>query len=196
MRVHKLTFPPSALAAMPEAHRSDLLQLGLFLNDANWMRKLLLICSLDESEEEPEERARFALTASVAKMLAGKMHEGWLKMTSRPLADAIATVSVPARTVALRDQLAASLAQESLIHRVRRGHAAHYPSGLSLDGLPNIAQGDAAIYFSNHAGDTLSLISELSAAAEWIALGGYQDVVEAVQAISNELVRVVGLYEN
>ena len=60
---------------MQVKHRSALLLLGLFLNEANWLRKLLVKAVLGISET-PDGQANFALTALLATTLAGKIYEG------------------------------------------------------------------------------------------------------------------------
>jgi hypothetical protein len=42
LNLKKLKLPLSTLRAMPDERRSALLLLGLFLNEANWLRKLLV----------------------------------------------------------------------------------------------------------------------------------------------------------
>ncbi len=65
-----------ALNAMPSERRSALLMLGLFLNEANWLRKLLVGAVL-ETSDDAEGRANFALASLMATTLVGKIFEGW-----------------------------------------------------------------------------------------------------------------------
>lgn len=72
----KMTLPVKSLAAMRPEHRSALLTLGLFLNEVNWLRKLLVGAVLGMSDS-PDGQASFSLMALAATTLAGKIHEGW-----------------------------------------------------------------------------------------------------------------------
>jgi hypothetical protein len=69
LNIEKLTLPLSAIQAMGSAQRSALLLLGLFLNEVNWLRKLLARSVSAPSRDEPEGQANFALTV----LLAGKL---------------------------------------------------------------------------------------------------------------------------
>ena len=69
--IKKMTLPVTALEAMQPEHRSALLMLGVFLNEANWLRKLLVGATLGISDS-PEGQASFSLTALMATTLAGK----------------------------------------------------------------------------------------------------------------------------
>lgn len=63
-----------------------------------------------------------------------------------------------------------------------------------MDGLPGIQQIDVALFMTQHAGDTISVISELSAAAEMRQIVDKETFAEALGAILDELVKVSGYY--
>ena len=144
MDIHKFSFPTSVLTALPRDQLSALLLLGLFLNEANWLQNILLISTLDQSGHEAEEKARLALSLMTAKLLAAKIHEGWNRLSHDPLKITLDGLPKSPGVEELRALLAQKLAKNSLMHQVRLGHAAHYLTSLSLDGLPNLAQGAAA----------------------------------------------------
>jgi len=83
LRLKKLNLPLSTFWAMSDEHRSALLLLGLFLNEANWLRKLLVKAVRALPEElvqrplTPEEEANHALTMLMMTTLVGKIWEGW-----------------------------------------------------------------------------------------------------------------------
>lgn len=191
MQIHKFTYPNSVLDALPKEQLSAFLLLGLFLNEANWLQKLLLISTLDETGNEAEKQARLALSLMLSKLLAAKIHEGWNRIRCNPLKDALPSND---KTQQIRSQLEQRLAKDSVIHKVRAQHAFHYPNTLSLNGLPAISQSDVALFMTHHSGDTLSLISELSAAAGLMAIGNASTVAEALDGVLKEVVAVAGIY--
>jgi hypothetical protein len=89
LNIEKLTLPLSAIQAMGSAQRSALLLLGLFLNEVNWLRKLLARSVSAPSLDEPEEQANFALTVLLATTLVGKVHEGWDRIIKGNLYDTL-----------------------------------------------------------------------------------------------------------
>jgi len=194
MDIHKFSFPSAVLTALPKDQLSAFLLLGLFLNEANWLQKILLVSTLDQTGHEAEEKARLALSLMTAKLLAAKIHEGWNRLSHDPLKATLDNLPQSPRIKELRDLLAQQLAKNSLMHQVRLGHAAHYPTALSLDGLPHLTQSEAALYMTEHAGDVFSLISELSAVAEMKAIGRSEDIGVALGNIIDELVEVAGNY--
>jgi hypothetical protein len=61
--IKKMKLPAAAIRAMTADDRYALLMLGIFNNEANWLRKLLVKAVLATGDEEPEGQANFALTA-------------------------------------------------------------------------------------------------------------------------------------
>ena len=75
-----LKLPRAALRDMPEPRSSALLRVDLFMNELNWLVRLLLIVRIPNSAREQERRATISLAFLIAKLLTGKMHEGWAKL--------------------------------------------------------------------------------------------------------------------
>lgn len=196
MQIHKVTYPVAVLQAMPKAHLSAFLLIGHFLNEANWLQKLLLYGTQDESGNEPERHARLALSLMLSKVFATKIHEGWLKLTHGELGTTLAALTLSEKMQAVRAELEVRLQPGSILHSIRRLHGAHYPSSLSLDGLPGISQSDVALFLTPHAGDTLSLISELSATADMNSIVGTAPVGESLGKILDEIISTSGLYSD
>ena len=196
LRIHKFTYPVAALQAMPKAHLSAFLLLGHFLNEVNWLQKLLLYGAQDKSGNEPEQHARLALSLMVSKVFATKIHEGWLKLNAGELGATVAALTLSAKMKDVRAELEKRLQKDSILHRLRNSQGAHYPSSLSLDGLPSISQSDVALYLTPHAGDTISVIAELSAAAETNAITELPHLAESLDLLLKEVVNVSGLYSN
>lgn len=196
MQIHKLTFPPATLAALPPERLSAFLLLGHFLNEANWLQKLLVIASQDETGNPAEVQARMALSLMLTKLFAAKIHEGWNRMANGQLKATLDALSLTPATKDQGRQLAERLCAESMVHKIRKSQAFHYPTSLSLNGLPGIAQSDVAIYMTPHAGDTLSLISELSAASEMNAIAGMNHVGHSLDAVLTEVIGISAIYSD
>jgi hypothetical protein len=75
--IQKMKLPAAVIRSMTADHRYALLMLGIFINEANWLRKLLVRAVLATADDEPEGQANFSLTTLLATTLAGKIHEGW-----------------------------------------------------------------------------------------------------------------------
>jgi hypothetical protein len=82
MDISKISYSAAQLEGMGPQNLSAALLLGLFLNEVNWLQKLLLITTMDESGNEAEHQARLSLSLMLSKLLATKMHAGWMAMTT------------------------------------------------------------------------------------------------------------------
>jgi hypothetical protein len=193
-KIYKITYSQTDLANLGKDDLSVFLLLGLFLNEVNWIRKILLISALDESGNEAEKNSRLALSLMLSKMLASKIHAGWCRMLANPVKTSLEAACSTVRVKELKVRLEPLVSKGSLIHSVRNEHASHYPLTLSLDGLPNIAHAELAIYASQNSGDKMFLLSELSAASELIALTHKQTVGEAVELLLSQVVNAAGIY--
>jgi hypothetical protein len=106
--------------------RSALLLLGHFLNEANWLRKLLAGAVLSIADG-PDGQANFALVVQLATALAGKVHEGWKKVQSGSLARTIHTVAMPDDLKALCKDINKALAVPT-IRSIRNSYSFHGPT--------------------------------------------------------------------
>jgi hypothetical protein len=180
MNITRLSYARKDLDALPEAHISAFLLVGHFLNEANWLRKLISISVLDQSGTEPEEKARLALTLMLTNVSAGKIHAGWMRVRVFAEDSTLAGAFDSERIKDLYARLAPLLAEGSLIHKFRNRQGSHYPTALSLAQLPNIADEDVALFTTTYDGDMLSLISTLSAAGNLVHVSGDQTVQAAL----------------
>jgi hypothetical protein len=194
--IKKMSLPVTALQAMQPQHRSALLMLGLFLNEANWLRKLLVSAVLAISDS-PDGQANFALTALLATTLAGKIHEGWDRITNGHLHEALKDVDIPDELKPLRDELATALAEKTFV-RIRNNIAFHYPNRL-LDFkklTQHLEDSDAIIFMApeGYGGDVLSHLSTLAGIEPLMAINKDPDYRVALETVWNEVTHVTGLY--
>jgi hypothetical protein len=194
MNITRLSYARKDLDALPELHISTFLLVGHFLNEANWLRKLISVSVLDQSGIEPEEKARLALTLMLTNLSAGKIHAGWMRIRAFAEEPTLAAAFEKERIKDLYARLAPLLAEGSLIHKFRNRQGSHYPTSLSLAQLPNIADEDVALFTTTYDGDMLSLISTLSAAGNLVHVSGDQTVQEALGSVIDAMVNAFDIY--
>lgn len=188
MNVTRLSYSYRDLEKLPEAHVSALLSVGHFLNEANWLRKLILIATMDDSGPEPEEKARLALTLMLANVSASKIHGGWMRVRAMAKEPTLVPLFAQKNVKEQFDRLEPLLVEGSLLHNFRNRQGSHYPASLSLAQLPNIADQDVALFATPFDGDTLSLISTLCAAGNLVHVTSDETVAEALETVIKALV--------
>lgn len=194
MDINKLCFSYEALESLPKKHVSAFLLIGHFVNEANWLRKLILISTLDQTGSEAEGNARLTLSLMLANIIAGKMHSGWMKLRAMAVDVEFKPIFDRPKIGALYTNLESVLAKHSLIHKFRNTHASHYSMAMTLSDLPNIAVEDVAIYGTRYDGDALSLISALCAAGSLVSTSGENTVSDALETVLNAVVKGVDDY--
>jgi len=194
LAIRKLTLSAAALHRLSSEQRSAILLLGLFLNEANWLRKLLVKAHSGISNA-PDGQANFALTVQLATTLAAKVHEGWKKVKEGTLAKTIHTVSLPEELKKLRKDINRELAKPT-IGTIRNFYAFHYPAVLDFAKLSNIDEGDTVIYAteSTYNVDIFSHLSSLAALEPVLAIDPATDWRKALVAVWDEVMKVSGLY--
>jgi len=192
----KMTLPVEELEAMKPEHRSALLMLGLFLNEGNWLRKILVGAVLGISDS-PEGQASFSLTVLMATTLAGKIFEGWNRIQKGWLHDALGDVELPVELTQLKEELAAALEIKTFV-RIRNNIAFHYPEKrLDFKFLSeHIEDSDATIFMSpqGYSGDILSHLSTLVGIEPLLAINTGKDYRAALASVWQEVADISGLY--
>jgi hypothetical protein len=195
LNIEKLTLPVSAINAMPADERSALLLLGLFLNEVNWLRKLLAR-AVSPTLDEPEEQANFALTVLLATTLVGKVHEGWDRITEGKLCNTIDKLPLTDELTQLKTKITDRLSGKVFL-RIRNSIAFHYPKrGLDFAKLKNhLTDSDTTIYMSPQAsvGDVLSQISTLAGIEPLLALNPGADY-RSLESVWKEVLDVTQMY--
>jgi hypothetical protein len=194
LTIRKLTLPVASLRSLPSEQRSAILLLGLFLNEANWLRKLLVKAAMG-TVNDLEGQASFALTVQIATTLAAKIHEGWKQVRAGMLAKTIHAVALPDDLKALRKDINRELAKPT-ISTIRNSYAFHYPAALDFAKLASIDDTDSVIYAteSTYNGDIFSHLSSLAALEPLLAIDAATDWQKALVAVWNDVTKVAGLY--
>jgi hypothetical protein len=196
--IKKLTVPIASLRSMPEDHRYAILLLGLFLNEANWLRKLLVKAVLGIAEgPEPDGQANFGLTALLATTLVGKIHEGWDKIAYSRLAKILDALGLPPHLGTLRQEIEIALKGKMFL-RIRNNIAFHYPERkFDFQKLSaHLDDTDTVIYMApeGYQGDVFSQAATLAGIEPLVALSADQDYRVALQAVWEEITHIAGLY--
>jgi hypothetical protein len=194
MNITKLTYSPTDLSALPESHVSAFLIVGHLLNEANILRKLIGISNLQALENEAEDKASLTMSLMLANSIASKIHAGWMSIRKISSDPDFAAVFSDSSVKDPHDQLAPLVAKNSIVHRFRNAHGAHYPDKLSLANLPGIAAEDVSLYTTKYDGDMLSLISALCAASTLVEISGDKTVGEALSNVIDTIVKAAEHY--
>jgi hypothetical protein len=195
MEIEKITYPCSALDALSEKQLSAFLLLGLFLNEMNWLQKIMLIASTDRSENEADKSGRLSLLIMISKIMAAKLNEGWNRINNQ-LKETLDALPANKKTKDLRSQLEQKLGKDSTVYKIRTHHTSHYPTKLSLKALPDISKEEIAIYTTSNLGDVLSAISDLSSLAELLksTSGSTSVSKETLDKTLNEIYEATRIY--
>jgi hypothetical protein len=169
--VNRLRFPASSLLAMHDEQRSALLLLGVLVNEANWLNKLLvkalqaLPASPNVDSDTPEEAANLALTMLLITTLVGKVYEGWDCICNGRLKATLNGLSLPEKLRNLKTQLATRLSGKLFV-RIRNNLAFHYADKMIdfSNFKDRLGDTDVHIYATpaGYVGNMLSRISTLA----------------------------------
>jgi hypothetical protein len=196
--IKKLTLPIADLRSMSDDHRYAVLLLGLFLNEANWLRKLLVKAVLGITDgPEPDGQANFGLTALLATTLAGKIHEGWDRIANGRLGKILDGVGRSPQLAGLRKEIADALKGKTFL-RIRNNVAFHYPERKFefRKVSDHLDDTDTVIYMAleGYQGDVFSQVSNLAGIEPLLALSADSDYRVALKTVWEEITHITGLY--
>ncbi|HET9378670.1 MAG TPA: hypothetical protein VFO40_27110 [Chthoniobacterales bacterium] len=134
--IAKISFPLTEFLALPAERRAGLLLVGRFVNETNWLYKLLVkaVQALPATSGSQlgvqEEEANLALTALLAMTLVGKIYEGWETMRGGRLKATIDALPMPPELKKLKTEVGQRLSGK-LFLRIRQ-QAFHYSDSKKL----------------------------------------------------------------
>jgi hypothetical protein len=196
--IKKLTLPVADLRSMSDDHRYAILLLGVFLNEANWLRKLLVKAVLGSTDgPEPDGQANFGLTVLLATTLAGKIHEGWDRIANGRLGKILDGVGMSPQLAGLRKEIADAVEDKTFL-RIRNNVAFHYPERKFEFCKINdhLDDTDTVIYMAPEGcqGDVFSQVSNLAGIEPLLALNTGCDYRVALKMVWEEITHITGLY--
>jgi hypothetical protein len=195
IELNKLTIPPASLNAMSADDRYALLLLGLMLNEANWLRKLLTIPTLAMSDD-PEGQASFGLTALLATTLGGKIHEGWSEIEKGKLGTIFTRIGLTPELDTLRQTISGKLKSKVLL-RIRNNIAFHYPERkFDFSKLAAHLDDDSNVIYAGKegSGNIFSHLSSLAGIEPLVAIDRNTDYRQALLAVWTEVTEVAAMY--
>lgn len=203
LAIKKLTLPIADLRSMSDDNRYAVLLLGLFLNEANWLRKLLVKAVLGITDgPEPDGQANFGLTVLLATTLAGKIHEGWDRIANGRLGKILDGVEMSPQLAGLHRKIADALKGKTFL-RIRNNVAFHYPERKFEFRQLNahLDDTDTVIYMAQegyqgegYRGDVFSQVANLAGIEPLLALSMDSDYRVALKTVWEEITHITGLY--
>lgn len=195
LAIKKIAIAPDALRALSPEQRSSLLLLGHLLNEANWLRKLLVQAVLGISDT-PEGQAQFALVVTLATTLGSKLYEGWPRLNQPPIGPLMKTLPLPAKLVELRKQLHPRFDGTGLVNKIRNQFGFHYPTDMDFARLPAPDEADTTLFVTEkgYRGDVFAHISALAAVDALIAHRPHADWHTSLREIWEEITDLAGGY--
>jgi hypothetical protein len=173
------------------------LLLGLFLNESNWLRKIL-VRSANAITPTADGPANIALTLMLATIAAAKAHEGWNRICSGVLANTLASLPADEELEQTRIKASALLGKGCIAHVIRRGIAFHYPTSIDLGRLDKLDDIESYI-LSERGGNGALVLSHLATMAlfdELIGVSPGQVWQERIRATFNDIVAAVAAYSD
>jgi hypothetical protein len=162
LTLKKFSIQPDAFKALQPGQRSVILVLGYMMNEANWLRKLLVqaVVGLDDTLEG---QAKLGLVLTLASTLASKLHEGWLYMTSAEAGPLIRELPLSPALLELRRSFKVNF-DEGTLSTIRNKIGFHYPRHLDVARYARMSEEECVIVTSENGYNT-DLFSYLSALA-------------------------------
>jgi hypothetical protein len=184
--VRQSTFPAHVLLGLPAEERSAILLLGLFLNDVNWLRKLLARAVIAIGDD-PDGQANFALTILLATSLAAKIHEGWNRIQYGTLKPVVKNLQMTDELRSLQVKLISMLGKDTLVHGIRN-IGWHYPNSLDFEKIPGIDDGDITVLATDaYHGDILARVSAIACVEPLLKLKPDHDFKVTLKQLWDEL---------
>jgi hypothetical protein len=129
MKIVRIKIPKSLVAQLPEKERTFFFLMGHFGNELNVLQKLFYWCAIYSSDDEIRQRAHATQALVVAKLLIGKLYEGWALTEKVFFASHLSKVYEPLLMGEGKtglDHLKRYFGRENLLNKVRNKFAFHY----------------------------------------------------------------------
>ena len=200
MKGFEINTPKSELDKMPEAERTLFLLLGHLANELSILKKLFFFCGHSEAEEKWRRRANNAQALVMARVLIGKLWEGWELLQRYFFGNTLSKIYQPLLEV--EEQKALSnlkkyFGKDNLIKNVRNSFSFHYSGEViakAFETTPENETDEWQMCQTDNVGNSLFFSSELvinHALLEIILPGQPQ---EAMDRLFEESTKVAGWF--
>jgi hypothetical protein len=201
----KVKIPLDAFWKLPEDRRSAILLLGVFLNETNWLMRLLAKAAQGLPKEAgqrqltAEQEAAENLAALMGTTLVGKVWEGWdrLRVSKGVPVSILDSLPMSPATQKLKAEFEQKLSTK-LFAKIRNNAGFHYnPEEIHVDRLKGLLTSVDAHFFvhpQGAVGFTLSRLSTLAMLEAIVGDVGATDRATAFIGRIHEILDTTGTY--
>jgi hypothetical protein len=167
MKIVRTKIRKSLIAQLPEEERTFFFLMGHVGNELNVLQKLFYWCAIYLSDDEIRQKAHVTQALVVAKLLVGKLYEGWALTEKVFFASRLSKVYEPLPMGEGKtglDHLKRYFGRENLLNKVRNTFAFHYsPADIQTEILLPTDQTCWEIYLAESSANSLYYASEVVA---------------------------------
>jgi len=201
MKIRRLNLPIDALSQLPENERTFLLMAGHMQNEFVVLNKFSAMCiSTGESATSIEAAVNGSQSFMISKILAGKLHEGWILMDKAYFSSKLSLTLAPLLPGSTRlslDGLKSYFSKSNLIFTVRNSFASHYDAGeIARHWHEAASEPDFDFFIGDTYGNTFHYASEI--AVDLAVLKGInpKDRAAALETFLDDVRKVADLFND
>lgn len=198
MKLYKIPIEKSKLDSMSENERIFFIQLAHFGNEINILRRIFLWSTLAKPRHDVEEKASVAQALCMAKILTGKLNEGWELLQRGFFRSGLSKEYEPRLIDQARESLSnlkKYFSKTNVINKVRNKFSFHYSSDGIKECFKQLSHSvDFDIYLSHNHSNSFYYAPEALvnyAIMESIEPGKHE---EAMELFIQETINVTGWF--
>lgn len=198
MKVYTTDTPKSKLANIPDRERILLIGVGHIANEISVLQKLFYWASCSVDEHELIKKAHTTQAITLAKILAGKLFEGWIFVEKAFFSSSLSKdweSKLPPETTDALNELKKYFGRKNLINNIRNNFAFHYSAADMDSGFSLPPDEDGwKIFLSESNANSLYYVADLVAnyaMLESIRPGQHK---VAIEKLIDEIIRVARLF--
>lgn len=200
VKVSKIRITKSNLLSMCENERVFFIQSGDLLNDLNVFNKLLFFCmNRQTADKGAMKTAKDVQTMCLIRILAGKLHEGWVLIKKRYYGGSLSRKYdqfLGQSAKAAVDEIKKYFSHTNLISLIRRDFAFHYPPQKIIEEfvkkIPNSQKFE--IFVSKAYGNCLFPLSNVCVINGILQLTNASDMDEAWKKLHEDCKKVINWF--
>ncbi len=196
--VYRMPISKEILDSIPEKERSLFIVVGHLSNELNIFSKLFFWASKFSDEEPVRHKANITQSLALARILAGKLFEGWntigkVYFSTKLSKEYHSLLSQEAKD-ALKE-LGKYFGKENIVMKIRNEFAFHYDHKQITDGFNALkVEEDWEIYLTEANGNSLYYVAELAANYALLNSIDSSDLKTAIETLVDELIQIGKLF--
>jgi hypothetical protein len=194
MHVNLLTMDRARLSGVPEVERTFVFGIGHIANEVNVLQKLLYWTAPSEDEDPQSKKAHSTQALTIAKVLSGKLAEGWQFLEKAFFATKLSATYEPkleAEGAAALSNLKRYFGRKNLVVDIRNKLAFHYSAEHMRSGFELVPSSeDWSILVAESSGNTLYYAADLVANYALLHLVQPSDPWNGLDKLLHELIPV------